>query len=226
MKILFCLFPLALFLFFACTKLLSPGTYTAWIQEDSGIEYLQAFFYFISSIASSCIAATFLRNRMRLHGILYGPLAMGLLFVSLEEVSWGQRLLRIGNPRYFALHNAQKEISLHNLDVIQPKLPEFYIAVGAYGAFAWLFPALFLPGTKANRRHVARFIVPDWFISPYFLLTFLMYTLLEYIARPRAGGFLAWRDQEPVELLLSLGFLLFLATNYVKLQLCLKERST
>lgn len=60
--------------------------------------------------------------------------------------------------------------------------------------------------------------VPDWFMSPYFFLTGLVYSLLEYFLRPHRGGFLMMRDQEPVELILSLGFLLFVIINCVRLR--------
>ena len=48
-------------------------------------------------------------------------LAVGVLSALLfafgagEELSWGQRLLHIPTPDFFARHNAQKELNLHNL---------------------------------------------------------------------------------------------------------------
>ncbi|MBN1974759.1 MAG: hypothetical protein JW787_14055 [Sedimentisphaerales bacterium] len=226
MKILVFLFPITLFLIFLCIKLFSPNAYMSFIQEDSVIEYAQALFYFLSSILSFYVSVKFLRNRLTLHGILYSMLAAGLLFVSIEEISWGQRILNIATPAYCKLHNAQREISLHNLDVIQPKIHSIYILVGAYGSFLWIFVSLFLPKSKTDTKHIVNFVVPDWFISPYFFFTFFIYTIFEYISRPYPGGFLACRDQEPAELLLSFGFFSFVVTNYIRLQLFLKRRAT
>ncbi len=218
MKLFVFLFPIALFLIFLCIKLVSPGHYKLIIQEDSAIEYAQAFFYFLSSILSFIVSVKFLKNHIVLHGILYGVLAIGLLFVSIEEISWGQRILNIDTPDYFSQHNVQKEVSFHNLDTFQPHLHGFYILVGAYGAFAWLFVLPFMSRGKMKGCNIVNFVVPDWFISPYFFFVFLIYTLFEHVARPYRGGFLVWRDQEPLELLLSLGFLFFLVTNYIKLR--------
>jgi hypothetical protein len=163
---------------------------------------------------------------MPVHGILCGLLAIGLMFTSLEEVSWAQRIFDIANPAYFELNNLQHEISLHNLNVVQPRLHRIYILVGACGAFAWIFASLFLSRAKANYRHIVNFVVPEWFVSSYFFFAFFVYALLEYVSRPYLGGFLVWRDQEPVELLLSLGFFSLVVTNYVRLQRCLASASS
>lgn len=226
MKILVFLFPIILFLSFLSIKLLLPDVYTTLIQEDSSIEYLQALIYFVSSILTFYVLVKFFRNRMILHGILYGILAIGLFFISIEEISWGQRIFNSSTPVYFEHRNIQKEISIHNLDVIQPLLHKVYIIVGAYGAFAWVFLVVILPRSKSSSRHILNYLVPDWFISPYFFFTFFIYTLFEYISYPYPGGFLVWRDQEPMELLLSIGFFSFVATNCIRLRYCLTRRST
>jgi hypothetical protein len=224
MKILVFLLPIILFLIFLCMKLLSPDTYVLLIQEDSVIEYVQAFLYFLSSILSILVSITFLKNKLGIHGVLYLILAIGLLLTSLEEISWGQRIFHIANPDYFENHNIQNEISFHNLDVVQPLLHKIYILTGAYGAFAWLFALPFGYRSDAKCRHLLNFVVPDWFISSYFFFVFFIYTLFDYIIKPHAGGFLLWRDQEPIELLLSLGFLSFVVANCINLRICLNQK--
>ena len=221
MRFLVFLFPIIIFLIILCIKSVSPNTYTHLIQEDSGMEYAQAFFYFLSSIISCLISAVFLKNKLALHGVLYGVLTIGLLFISLEEISWGQRLFNIDNPAYFEQHNVQNEISFHNLDTVQPQMHHIYILIGAYGAFAWLFVLPLASRAKLKCQHIINFVVPDWFVSSYFIFAFLLYTFWAYIASPYDGGFLVWRDQEPIELLLSLGFFLFSLINYRKLRMCL-----
>ncbi len=221
MRFLIFLFPITIFLVFLCVKLVLPDIYTFLIREDSGIEYTQAFLYFLSSIVSGLVSVTFLRNRMVLHGILYGILAIGLLFTSLEEISWGQRIFNIENSGYFEQRNVQNEISIHNLDTFQPLLHKIYLLVGAYGTLGWLFVLPFASRVKRKYQHIVNFVVPDWFLSSYFFFTFFIYTLFEYVIRPHASKFLVARDQEPAELLLSLGFLSFTVINYIKLRICL-----
>lgn len=207
-------------------KLLSPDAYILLIKEDSFIEYTQAFFYFLSSILSFFVSINFLKNKIGMLGVLYLILAIGLLFTSLEEISWGQRIFHIANPDYFEKHNVQNEISFHNLDVVQPLLHKIYILTGAYGAFAWLFALPFVSRANEKRRYILNFVVPDWFISSYFFFVFFIYTVFDYIIMPYAGGFLLWRDQEPIELLLSIGFLFFMATNYINLRIWLSQKGS
>lgn len=140
----------------------------------------------------------------------------------MEEISWGQRFFNIANPNYFSDNNVQNEISFHNLKPIQRYLHVFYILLGAYGAFSWLF----VSRKKMKYNNILNYIVPDWFISSSFFFVFFIYTLFDYITSPYSGGFLAWRDQEPCELLLSLGFLFFAISNYLKLRIYLTKQKT
>ena len=213
-KILIFLFPIVMFLIFLVIKKVSLDTYILLVQEDAVVEYVQAFFYFLASIFSFLISIKFLKNKLTLLGVLYGILTVGLLFVSLEEISWGQRIFNIENPDYFKQHNVQDEISFHNLDTVQSSLHKIYILVGFYGAFAWLFVRQFMSMEKTKCSHIVNFVVPNWFISSYFFSVFLIYILIEL-------HLIWWRYQEPVELLLSLGFLCFAIFNYIKLQGCL-----
>lgn len=233
MKILVFLFPITLFLVFLGMKVASPEKYILLVQEDSVIENAQALCYFLSSLIAILVSIRFLKNKLALHSVLYGILAVGLLFVSLDEISWGQRIFNTPNPDYFAQHNVQNEISFHNLDTVQPLLHKIYILIGGYGAFGWLVARMFLSKAKTECRHIVNFAVPDWFISPYFFFVSFIYILFHYIEPSAVGigledsniGFVfLWRDQEPMELLLSLGFLSFVVANYIKLRVCLTTR--
>jgi hypothetical protein len=46
------------------------------------------------------------------------------LFGAGEEISWGQRILNIETPDIIKKQNAQKEITLHNLNLFQTKLKD------------------------------------------------------------------------------------------------------
>lgn len=139
LKLLIFIFPIILFSIFLGVKMLFPSTYTRIIQEDSPIEYLQAFFYFLSSILSLLVSFTFFKNKFFLCGVLYSLLAFGLFFITMEEISWGQRLFNIANPNYFSDNNVQNEISFHNMKPIQRYLHKFYILLGAYEVHMELF---------------------------------------------------------------------------------------
>jgi hypothetical protein len=220
-KILIFLFPIILFFIFLNMKLFSHDVYRSIIQEDTVIENMQAITYFLSSVVALLISLKFLHSKIILNGVLYSLLAVGLFFVAMEEISWGQRIFKIETPVYFDLYNAQKELSIHNLNIVQSKLHRTYVIVGAYGSFSWIFASLILSRVKKKYHHIIVFLAPDWFISSYFFFCFLIYSL--FCAAPQhIGHFIIWRDQEPCELLLSFGFLAFVVTNYFKSRLFLE----
>ncbi len=226
MKILVFLFPIAAFFCILGIKVVLPETYMSLIQEDSVIEYAQAILYFLSSIISLLVSIRFFKHSLTIHGILYGVLAIGLLFVSIEEISWAQRIFNIEKPDFFVRHNYQNEITFHNLDMVHPLvIHKIFILIGAYGAFAWLFSRLLLSKEKNKWNYILSYVVPDWFISSYFFFVFFIYTLFDFVGpfctsigieALQMGIFLKWRDQEPAELLLSLGFFSFVVVNYIK----------
>jgi hypothetical protein len=233
-KILLLAFWLVLLVAIFGSKVLSPSTYRYFIREDSLIEYSQFAFYLLGSFFALLTVSRCLRNRLHLHGALYGILALGLFFIAMEEISWGQRIVGITNPDYFNKHNVQNELTLHNLDSVQPLLRHMYIAIGFYGSFSWMLAALLLPKVKLRCDNVLNFLTPPWYVAPYFFVCFSIYTFLHYIRSyyydteiGRQLGyefwsFLHWREEEHAELFLSLGFLFFTILSYRKLKICLQ----
>jgi tetratricopeptide (TPR) repeat protein len=220
LKIIVFLFPIILFLLFLFIKLLFPDTYVLITEEDYVVENGQFLFYFISSILSLFVSIKLIKNKLTVHGVLYVILSIGLFFIAMEEISWGQRIFNITTPDLFSKHNRQYEMNIHNMDVIgKSLLNKAYILLGAYGAFAWLFVRTFMLRAKTKCEHIINFVVPDWYVSSYFFFVFLIYIFLDFM-NPYPGGFLLWKDQEPAELSLALGFFSFVIDNYIKLHIC------
>lgn len=224
-------FSVILIVFFLLIRLAFSGTYQKLIQEDSFIEYSQSIAFMLSSILGFSIMVRFFRSGLTFHGILYLAFSLAMIFVSLEEVSWGQRLFYLPLPDYFKEHNVQGELTLHNLDMVQPRLLKLYILTGAFGSFAWL---LVTKNVKKYRRDVVAYLIPDWYLMFYFLPVFIVYIYFDMISWigvywfnlewMRVGYFVIWRDQEPAELLLSLGFLIFAVKNRLRLSLTFAEQ--
>ena len=223
LKTIIFLFPIVAFLLFFSVKIVSKSTYGLIVQEDSVVEYVQAAAYFVSSIFSFLISIRFLRRRKVVSGVLYLILFFGFVFICLEEISWAQRIFNIAPPTYFEKHNYQEEISVHNLPILQDYVHGTYILVGLFGTCAWM---LIPRRLRAKGDCTIKFFVPDWFLSSYFFFVLIIYTYFELIRSfdisvlgmdcLQIGVFFVWRDQEPAELLLSLGFLLFVMINSVR----------
>ncbi len=201
-------------------KFAAPEVYLGLYGERGLLEVAQFSIY----LSAAAVAfGTFLTLRKTEHLCLRWlqlALFLGLIFVALEEISWGQRLLEFKVPREFATMNAQGESTLHNLRILQnyrdwlgvSPLNLGYIAVGLYGGLGWLL----LRRWQTRAGSPWFFVVPDWYCAPYFLAEALFFSVGEYFREGIEIGlvWLHWSEQESAEFLLALGFLIFAASNW------------
>ena len=115
------------------------------------------------------------------------------------------------------------EINLHNLQ--QFPLQVAFMVVGFYGAFS-----RFLASGTLRRRfpREVELLTPRYALAGYFLPTLLLYVYFEYVYRAVmlplgitvrrsydwSVHFIDAKEQEPLELLLALGFLVFVLDNW------------
>ena len=225
------IFPLIFIVWVICLSNLAYPVYEWLIMEDEPIENLQFLFYFLSFAVAFFIGVRFFKTRNNLLGLLYLVFAFALFSLAMEEISWGQRIFSILTPTYFEENNFQKELNVHNLDWNLSTLS--YIPVGFVGAFAWL---VLPPRIKAKHSSMVDFLVPKWYLTLYFLPSFIIYVYYAscqylplgcyyYLWNPIFLGALRrtnlllyarFDEQEIAEFLLALGFLLFVVINTYK----------
>lgn len=217
-KIIF-IFPIILISYFIFLKIAFNEIYTSIIKEDNLLETAEVVIYFISFLFAISISINFFRKKYNLYGILYLALSFGLILICGEEISWGQRIFKIVIPEYFKVHNVQEELTLHNLDFLHNPTYGLYVLLGFYGTFAWLL----VSGKIKNKYNsFVKYFVPDWYLVFFFLPVFIIFSyyclygasIILFARCPfgvENGSFIVWRDQEPAEFLLSLGFLFFLS---------------
>lgn len=235
-------FPIFFLICLFSLKLVFPGYYDRLIREDGLVEYASALAYFLSFLCAVYLSHRFIKTGQLLFGLLYGIFSLGLLFVFLEEISWGQRIFDLQSPEFFSTRNIQGEIGFHNLEGIHYWLHPSYIFVGFLGAFGgYLLPRKI----KASYPSTIERLVPSSVLFFYFFPCLFFYLWAEIAAPYTPGYFLDWlrsmvpldsslyissregsltlgrfyfwRHQEPVEFLLSLGFLFFLLGNIISL---------
>ncbi len=215
------LLPLPLFAFLVWLKFSHSPIYWQIIQEDHILENQQFAFYLLAGLIAIPAARHFLKAGYKLHGILYSGLALMLVVVAMDEISWGQRIFNIETPEVIAERNVQDEITIHNLEVFQFHLHAAYIAVGAFGAFAWLLRLPFNP----RENSIWRYVIADWYVSSWFFFLFLIYCIIDiaHYFEPTIFGHqiaignpVIFRDQEPAESFLATAFLIFVIDNYRK----------
>ncbi|NMC35462.1 hypothetical protein GYA49_00280 [Candidatus Beckwithbacteria bacterium] len=119
-----------------------PLVYKELVKEDSVVENITALGYFASGITAFILAKKTSSNRSiafhKILSLLCIVVGIGFIFVSLEEISWGQRIFHFQTPAAIAEHNRQAEINLHNSEALWPFVYKAYLAIGLYGMLAWL----------------------------------------------------------------------------------------
>ncbi len=162
------------------------------VQEDGYLEWATFWAFLIAAALSIVAAVRQHRSGQGLPWFLTG-VALFCLFVVLEEISWGQRLLGYRPPVYFLDQNFQQEFNIHNVvDTRYRKLALKAVIIG-YGV---ILPVLQL--VPASGRLLTRLgvIAPPMGLLPTFLTTYILY------------AWYPWSHSgEWVELFLGLGFL-------------------
>lgn len=177
------------------------GTFFQLIREDQIFEQLQFVFYITSGVISGILMLkSFLFRKHFLVTIFYLLFFVFLIFVSGEEISWGQRLLNISTPENLAQINTQEETTLHNINVLNPLQYLMYMTLSIVLSLSWIFKNYF-PKSISE-------IFPDKSLIPYFLPIFIFYLHINFLN----GKY--WEWQEFTELLLSIGLFIFFYLNY------------
>lgn len=87
-----------------------PELYILATYEDLTGEWLQFWLFAL---------ATLFLGRLVLspspYRLFFTILALSCFYVTMEEISWGQRVLNLSTPEFFEKHNIQKETNFHNL---------------------------------------------------------------------------------------------------------------
>lgn len=202
-----CLLPVVVALAGAGSALLGKGVYKWVTGEDHLAEILQVLFYVLA--LAGAIAVTHHFSVTKRHGLalLYLLLCTGLFFLLGEELSWGQRLLGWSTPEHLRAVNKQGETNLHNIEGVGSTFKWLQMMVGAYGT---LLPLALLRWPALQQRFSAsRWLVPHPTLIPYFTLLFLWRFYRNFFEPPQRLYFVVSEYNEVLELVLAMGFFLF-----------------
>lgn len=164
------LFPIIL-IFFCYLWFEQYSVFWYLINEDSILEYLEFAFYLLAALGSFQIFRR-LKNvkNKKIQSLLFLLLSVGLIFVSLEEISYGQRIFGWETPDDIQEINIQKETNIHNIFGYDTN-ETAYILVGLYGVLARPLVNIFF---KKSKKELSVFTVPKFLVS-YFLFLLLVY---------------------------------------------------
>ena len=94
---------------------LSPDAFIRLTKEDGWVENGQVTLFVLAAVLAGMNARMLCRLAHQRWAWVYSLAAFGLIGVSGEEVSWGQRAFGWHTPTWVAAHNLQGETTIHNL---------------------------------------------------------------------------------------------------------------
>jgi len=188
--------------------LASKEVYKWFTQEDGFAESLQVVFYSLALVLSLVVMRHLWRSGRKRIALLYLGLSGGLFFLIGEELNWGQRIFGWATLESFAAINKQEETNLHNIYGVGATFKWIQMLVGAYGA---LLPLVVMRSTALARyRETLSLLVPHYTLIPYFALLFIWRAYRNLAEAPEAAYFAIAEYNEVMELILSIGLLLFM----------------
>lgn len=194
------------------------GGYWAVVGEDRLAEWVTFFAYVAAAGLAIAMVRRLARAGLRFEAALYVLLTCGLVFVAGEEVSWFQRQLGFAGPDALVAKNLQGEANLHNL-LGRLTLEGSFILVGLYGA---VLGRLLIPRLPRLRERPELYVPPTglvlWFgcVSAYYAWADYLNPVLTKLFGSRVDVLVLTgpKLQETAEMVLSLGFLLFLLSVF------------
>lgn len=191
--------------------------------EDGLVEYLTALMFFVSGLVGLALSRLLKQSKLEyifnLKKIVIVGLtiiSLGLIIVSFEEISWGQRIFNFQTPSALEQTNLQGEINFHNSTRVWPFVYLGYLAIGLYGAFAWVGVWLLTNEKQKSKEldNILQLLIP----KPYLLLNFVMIAI--YVLLREKHGYWKFRPwEEFCELLLIIAIFAHLIQNYLHLSL-------
>lgn len=170
------------------------------VKEDSLIENGQFLVLILAGIFALFNSLKLINLNKKAIASLYLSGALVLFLVAGDEISWGQRILKITTPSGLFESNVQQETNLHNLSAVNWLNGILYILIGFYGAFSWLI----IPYLSKNKFWI--YFSPPSYLSSFFFAGFI-YNFMAVVLM--IGSFGEW--SEVAELMLYTGTLLFFA---------------
>lgn len=187
------------------------------LAEWRPVEDLQFVFFALTSLVAFRLGLRLWRDNQRLFAVLYLLFALVLLFISGEEISWGQPILRrifSWWPDRAALRdiNAQGETTIHNMRTVQWLFNWFYLILALYGS---LSPLLFLSRRWRDWPQLRLLALPVLTLPAFWVMAAFM--IVRVFVAPFTGlneseSFM--RYKEVGELTLAFGLCLFAYLNW------------
>jgi len=179
-------------------------------SENRPVEMATFILALAAAFMAVRLAAALFRRRARVAGAFYCLFALGMFFIGMEEISWGQQLFGWETPAAWGEVNKQKETTLHNLGPFQGKNDILRFGFG-FGGLLGVTIAPLLPRLRVLFPHRA---LLTWFLIIAGVSAAQVYVDLAPHG-PLVGPLTKLGDRlaEVVEMLISIAAVLYLWIN-------------
>ena len=188
------------------------------IKEHYPVESLSIIVILISVLIGIRFVLLMYRNKIESYKMIFvSLLVLGLIFVGLEEVSWGQWFFYFNSPEYFKETNLQRETNIHNLRDLHVIFEYIRVFIGIGGIIS-----IFLNNTKTFKYISSPFVLILFFLIITIFSGIDVYNFYQPNQRLlfQVGGpwwFIKF-NMEIIELLIGFSALIFLYSNFRRLK--------
>ena len=130
------------------------------VKENHVVEILTFVFLFLGSLQGLYLGWWAISKEKLFTGTFYALFSLGMFFVAMEEIAWGQQFFNFQTPYFIKTINAQRELTVHNLNGLHGKSEFFHILFGAGGLVGiWL-------NTRLSSHEIGvPLVLLTWFFS-------------------------------------------------------------
>jgi len=208
--------PFVILLIGLVAALIGGNVYKVLTGEDRLAENLQVYCWLLAFGMGWLVIRRLGKAGRYGMAFLYFCLTAGIFLIIGEEVSWGQRLFDWETPEALKAVNRQHETNIHSLEGMVDTFRSLYLLIGAYGT---ILPLLFFRARQsASYQNIFSLLTPHYTLLPYFLATLIWRIYLNFWKLPEKYYFEISKYSEVVELILALGFLLFISFQFRKIK--------
>jgi len=188
--------------------LLGKNVYVWYTREDGIVEDGQILFYSLTLVLSLINARRQWCAGEKMEASLFLGFSLCLFFLIGEEISWGQRIFGWQTVGSLSSLNKQDEYNLHNFYGVESTFKWIQMLVGAYGS---ILPLVVLRWKVPDRfEKFAATTIPHFSLIPYFFMMFIWKIFRNLTDVPERFNFVVSEYNEVLELILAVGFFLFM----------------
>ena len=189
------------------------------VKEHYPVESITFITIFAAVFVGIKLLLQMYKRRLESYKIIFVTLmVLALIFVGMEEISWGQWFLYFKSPDYFRHANLQRETNIHNLRDFHVIFEYIRVFIGIGG-----FISIFLNNTKTFKFISSPFVLLVSFIviALFSAVDVYNYYLPNQRLLLQVGGFYWFLkfNMEIIELMIAVSAFIFLYSNLRRLRL-------